>query len=310
MITRRNIRIKVMQVLYQLETNETIANPEGTKILLNRLDQTARLFAYLIYFLTEVARYAERDAAVRASKHLATSEDKNISIKLAGNTLLWKILENRSYKKAIADYKFNFEQTGPLVRRVFQELTGSELYKEYLREPGRDAKMERDIMIFIFTDLMLPDENFTSHLEEYFTNWDDDAEMMVALMQSFLQKTGTLNLQEMPDPEKLKFAQELLKTVTEKKDHVTDIIKSRLKNWDPDRIAALDMILMQMGVCEFLYFPTIPPKVTINEYIDLAKEYSTSQSGHFVNGLLDGIHKDLIRDNKIHKTDFKSNKAS
>jgi len=140
MITRRNIRIKVMQVLYQLETNETIANPEGTKILLNRLDQTARLFAYLIYFLTEVARYAERDAAVRASKHLATSEDKNISIKLAGNTLLWKILENRSYKKAIADYKFNFEQTGPLVRRVFQELTGSELYKEYLREPGRDAR--------------------------------------------------------------------------------------------------------------------------------------------------------------------------
>ena len=310
MITRRNIRIKVMQVLYQLETNETIANPEGTKILLNRLDQTARLFAYLIYFLTEVARYAERDAAVRASKHLATSEDKNISIKLAGNSLLWKILENKSYKKAIADYKFNFEQTGPLVRRVFQELTGSELYKEYLREPGRDAKKERDIMIFIFTDLMLPDENFTSHLEEYFTNWDDDAEMMVALMQTFLQKPGTLNLQEMPDPEKLQFAKELLQTVAEKKDHVTDIIKSRLKNWDPDRIAALDMILMQMGVCEFLYFPTIPPKVTINEYIDLAKEYSTSQSGHFVNGLLDGIHKDLIRDNKIHKTDFKSNKAS
>src|SRR5215471_13289768 len=104
MITRRNIRIKVMQVLYQLETNET-ANGGGIKILENRLEQTSRLFAYLIYFLTEVARYAEKDASLRASKHLATSEDKNISIKLAGNTLLWKILENSSYKEALANFK-------------------------------------------------------------------------------------------------------------------------------------------------------------------------------------------------------------
>jgi len=310
MITRRNIRIKVMQVLYQLETNETIASSDGTKILQNRLEQTSRLFAYLIYFLTEVARYAERDASLRASRHLATSHDKNISIKLAGNTLLWKILENESYKQATADFKFGFEQTRDVVRRIYQELTASDVYQSYILEPGRDPKKEKDILLFIFTDLMLPDDTFTSHIEEYFTNWDDDAEMLNTLMVSFLQKPGSLNLQEMPDPEKMKFAKDLLKTVGEKKEYVTEMIKTRLKNWDPDRIAALDMILMQMGVCEFLYFPTIPPKVTINEYIDLAKEYSTAQSGHFVNGLLDGIHKDLIRDNKIHKTDFKSNKAN
>ena len=100
------------------------------------------------------------------------------------------------------------------------------------------------------------------------------------------------------------------KTTIEKKEYVTELIKAKLKNWDPDRIAVLDMILMQMGVCEFLYFPTIPPKVTINEYIDLAKEYSTEQSGHFVNGILDGILKDLLAQNKIHKTDFKSKKAN
>jgi len=310
MITRRNIRIKVMQVLYQWETNETTANGDGIKTLQNRLEQTSRLFAYLIYFLTEVARYAEKDASVRALKHLATSQDKNINTKLAGNTLLWKILENNSYKKAIADFKFGFEQTNAVVRRIYQELTASDVYQSYIQEEGRDPKKEREILLFIFTDLMLPDENFTSHIEEYFTNWDDDAEMLNTLMLSFLQKPGSLNLQEMPDPEKTKFAKDLLNTVAEKKEYVTEIIKGRLKNWDPDRIAALDMILMQMGVCEFLYFPTIPPKVTINEYIDLAKEYSTAQSGHFVNGLLDGIHKDLLRDNKIHKTDFKSNKAN
>jgi N utilization substance protein B len=91
----------------------------------------------------------------------------------------------------------------------------------------------------------------------------------------------------------------------EKKEHLSDIIKPKLKNWDADRIAMLDMILMQMGVAEFLYFETIPPKVTINEYIDIAKEYSTPQSGQFVNGILDGIHKELLAEQKIHKTDFR-----
>jgi N utilization substance protein B len=299
-----------MQVLYELDTNETTENKDAVNILQNRVGQTSRLFTYLIYFLTEVARYAEKDASVRASKHLATSADKNINIKLAGNTLIWKLLESASLKKALSGYKFNFEQTNALVRRVFQELTASEIYQAYIREPARDSQGEKEILLFIFTDLMLADENFTSHIEEYFTNWDDDAEMLNIIMPGILQKPGSLNLQEMPDAEKWKFAKDLLETVGNKKEYVTGMIKTRLKNWDPDRIAALDMILMQMGVCEFLYFPTIPPKVTINEYIDLAKEYSTAQSGHFVNGILDSIHKDLVSENKIHKTDFKSKKAN
>jgi N utilization substance protein B len=298
-----------MQVLYQLYVNEQLVN-NATKILNNNLNQTSRLFTYLIYFLTEVARYAEKDASVRAAKHLATLADKNINIKLAGNTLLWKILENNSYKKALADYKFNFEQTGNLVRKIYNELTTSSLYQSYINSSAREPQTERDILTFIFTDLMLPDEDFISHIEEYFTNWDDDAEMLQVLMLGFLQKPSSLNLQEMPDKEKDAFAKNLLNTVMDKKDYVNALIKARLKNWDPERIAALDMILMQMGVCEFLYFPTIPPKVTINEYIDLAKEYSTAQSGQFVNGILDGIHKDLLKENKIYKSDFKPKKAN
>ncbi len=298
-----------MQVLYQLYINEQLVN-NATKILNNNLNQTSRLFAYFIYFLTEVARYAEKDASVRAAKHLATSADKNINIKLAGNTLLWKILENNSYKKALADYKFNFEQTSNLVRKIYNELTTSSLYQSYINSVAREPQTERDILTFIFTDLMLPDEDFISHIEEYFTNWDDDAELLQVLMLGFLQKPSSLNLQEMPDKEKDAFAKNLLATVIDKKDYVNTLIKARLKNWDPERIAMLDMILMQMGVCEFLYFPTIPPKVTINEYIDLAKEYSTAQSGQFVNGILDGIHKDLLKENKIHKSDFKPKKAN
>jgi len=129
--------------------------------------------------------------------------------------------------------------------------------------------------------------------------------MMNQLIQNYLQKPGSYNIQQMIGEEKWKFAKDLLLTTREKSDYALELIKPKLKNWDFERIATLDMILMQMGVCEFLYFETIPPKVTINEYIDIAKEYSTQQSGQFVNGILDSIHKDLITQNKIHKVDFK-----
>lgn len=310
MITRRNIRVKVMQVLYQVESGEPVVPTNITKVLEDSLEQTPRLFTYLIYFLTEVARYAEVDANKKASKHLVSDEDRNINTKLAANDLLWNILDNHSYKQALSQYKFDFENEEELVRKIYQDLIATEKYRQYINTQKRDPKTEKEILFFIFSDLILPNEDFIAHLEENFTNWDDDGETIIALMTTLLQKPASLQLQQMPDAEKKKFAHELLQAVLDKKEYVTELIKARLKNWEPDRIAVLDMILMQMGVCEFLYFPTIPPKVTINEYIDLAKEYSTAQSGHFVNGILDGIHKDLSSQDKIYKTDFKPKKAN
>ncbi len=298
-----------MQVLYQLDANEqSLNNPQ--KILQHNLQQTPKLFTYLIYILVSVAQYAEKDASLRASKHLVTSADKNINVKLAGNLLLWKILENNSYKKALADFKFSYEQISNLVRTIYNELTASELYQSYINTSVREPQTEKEILYYIFTDLMLANENFVAHIEEYFTNWDDDAEMLNLLMVSFFQKPAGVNLQQMPDREKIDFAKNLLQSVIDKKEYASDLIKARLKNWDLERIAVLDMVVMQMGVCEFLYFPTIPTKVTINEYIDLAKDYSTTQSGQFVNGILDGIHKDLLKEDKIHKTDFKRKNAN
>jgi N utilization substance protein B len=152
---------------------------------------------------------------------------------------------------------------------------------------------------------MLPSEDYTNHVEELFTNWDDDCEMMNLLVLNYLQKPGSFNFMELISREKLTFAKDLLQAVQDKREVTMDMIKPKLKNWDPDRIAVLDMILMEMGLCEFLYFETIPPKVTINEYIDLAKDYSTPQSGQFINGILDNIHKELLKDDKMHKVAFK-----
>jgi N utilization substance protein B len=158
----------------------------------------------------------------------------------------------------------------------------------------------------LFSQVLLPNELFCQHLEELFTNWDDDAEMMEQLILNYIQKPGVYNTDELLSPEKWLFAKDLLRTVGEKKDYCSTLIHPKLKNWDADRIAVLDMILMRMGLCELLYFETIPTKVTLNEYIDLAKAYSTPQSGQFVNGILDNIHKELVQEGKIHKKDFKS----
>jgi N utilization substance protein B len=152
---------------------------------------------------------------------------------------------------------------------------------------------------------MFPSEDLAGHLEEHFLHWDDDAEMMQQMLMNFLHKPASYNFRQIVSQEKRTFAMNLLTTAIEKKDYCLELIKPRLKNWDADRIAQLDMIIMRLGVCELLYFETIPAKVTINEYIDLAKEYSTPQSGQFVNGLLDNIHKEIEQQGNLNKVDYK-----
>jgi N utilization substance protein B len=309
MISRRNIRVKVMQTLYSLEAQEgeTMKPGEPVRILQKHFDQSRQLLSYLLYCIIEIARYAETDARLRASKHLPSEEDLNDNIILAGNEYLLKMLEDPSLKKAQETDKPQLQDNRELIRRLYHELAAMEEYRQYIKEKNRDKKPEREMLEFIFSGLMLSNEDFLTHVEELFSNWDDDGEMISQIVMSYIGKPGSLNFQEIISKEKSQFARLLLETVLEKKEVVMDLIRPRLKNWDPERIATLDMILMQMGVVEFLYFETIPPKVTINEYIDLAKEYSTPQSGQFVNGILDNIHKELVREDKMHKVDFRTN---
>ena len=306
MISRRIIRVKVMQTLYALDALEHSTPPgEPVKLLQKQFDLTRQLLVSVLHSLTEILRYAETDARNRANKHLPSAEDLEVNTKIAGNSLLWRILEDPSYQKAIKEDNADRYTDKELIRKLYHQLVETSEYKTYISEQSRDAKAEKAMVDFIYSNLMITNEDFTSHLEENFNNWDDDCEMINLLVQQYLNKPGSYNFQEILSTEKWQFAKDLLKTVLDKKELTLEMIKPKLKNWDPERIATLDMILMQMGVCEFLYFDTIPPKVTINEYIDLAKEYSTPQSGQFVNGILDNIHKDLAQNNQLHKTSFK-----
>ena len=294
-----------MQTLYTLGTAEADTKmPDPVKILQKQIDATRQLFVYLLYCVTEVARYAEKDSHRRAGKNLPSAQDLNVNTKVSGNEFLWKILDNPSYKAAIENDKPNLiEDTQEQIKKLYNELSDSEEYQLYISVQARDKKSEKDIITFIFSTLMLPSERFISHLEEYFPNWDDDADMINQLVLNFIQKPANFNLQEMVTAEKWDFARKLLTTTREKREYALELIKPKLKNWDAERIAMLDMILMEMGVCELLYFETIPTKVTINEYIEIAKQYSTPQSGHFVNAVLDKILKDLEKEKKIDKQD-------
>ncbi|MEI8054247.1 MAG: transcription antitermination factor NusB [Bacteroidota bacterium] len=307
MISRRNIRVKVMQTLYTVDSVSGDTKPgEPAVILKTKIEQSRNLFTYLVYFLTEVARYAETDSRQKASKHLPTEGDLNINTKISGNSILWKTIENKSFNIVLKEMGFENLIDTDLLKKTYNELALTDNYKDYIETLSREKKSEKKILEFVFTQLMLPNENFINHVEELFINWDDDAELMHTLVLNYLNKFEGYDFTEILSKEKTDFAQGLLKTVFEKEPFTLELIKPKLNNWDADRIAALDLIILQMGVCEFLFFETIPTKVTINEYIDIAKAYSTVQSGQFINGLLDNIHKELTAENKINKKTFKN----
>jgi N utilization substance protein B len=283
------------------------SNIQGSSnALLNKeFDKTRNLFVFLVHLLHQVALYAEVEAQQRAAKNLPDQADLSVNIKIAGNTIVWQTLESEAYKKAYELVKPHQWIEGDMVKNLFRQLSETNEYQLYIAEENRDKAKEKEILKFIFGTLILGSENAVDFIDEHFTNWEDEGDMMIGLVLNYIQKPGSINFLDLVGEEKMKFATDLLQTAIDKKTITEDMIKPKLKNWDPERIAVIDMILLRLGVCELVYFDTIPTKVSINEYIDLAKEYSTEQSGHFVNGILDSIHKELVNNGKIQKVSHK-----
>ncbi len=316
-----------MQTLYALEQERISMNPEadhhansgietsidpghlkkkGEKILKSKFEETSECYVFLLDLIFQTALYSEKDSKHRASKHLPTQDDLQVNTKIAGNTLLWQTKENPEFKSFLSHISSSKKDHSDLHKKLYLQLIQSEQYADYIQIEKRESKPERSILEFILNHIILPNETAIAFLEEQFINWDDDAEQIQILISNYLQKPSNPSFRDLLGKEKSEFGFNLLQSVIEKQDHLLELIKPKLKNWDADRIASLDMILLQMGICEFLYFETIPTKVTINEYIDLAKSYSTPQSGQFVNGLLDNIQKELLAQNKIHKIVYKN----
>jgi N utilization substance protein B len=292
-----------MQVLYMVET-ETQGTPAG--LLQKEFDKTRNLFVFLVHLLHQVALYAEVEAGQRASKNLPNASDLTVNTKLAGNSIVWQTMESDNFKKAIEIVKPQQWIQDDIVKSIFRSLSETPTYLSYINDQSRDKAKDKDILKFIFGNLIIESENILEYIAEHFTNWEDEGDVMIGFIMNYLQKPNAVDFLDLVGDEKNKFATDLLKTAIDKKIITEDIIKPKLNNWDPERIAMIDMILLRLGVCELLYFDTIPTKVTINEYIDLGKEYSTEQSGHFVNGILDNIHKEMVASGRIQKISHKN----
>jgi len=264
---------------------------------------------FLVHLLHQVALYAEVESQQRSSKNLPNQADLSVNIKLAGNSIVWQTIESESFKKAVALVKPHQWLEGDLVKTLFRNLSESALYKTYILEDSRDKAKEKEILKYIFGTYMIASESVLEFIDEHFSNWEDEGDMMIGFVLNYLQKPASIDFMDLVGTEKMKFANNLLQTAIEKKAYSEEVIKPKLNNWEMERIAVIDMILLRLGVCELLYFDTIPTKVTINEYIDLAKEYSTEQSGQFVNGILDNIHKELVGSGKIQKISHKPNEV-
>jgi N utilization substance protein B len=305
MISRRNIRVKVMQTLYAVETMETgdqeVNIPAASKILDEKLNRSLDLFVISILYTLRAAQYVETDAHQRASKYLPTKEDLAVNTRLAGNELMWEIMSNRSFAEKIKEPKIIQLIDDEWIRKIYLSLAKTSEYQEYLTLGQREAKSERAILRFTWEELIVGNESLMEHFTDEFPGWEDDRDMIVMLMDNFFKGNPRINYLDLISAEKREYAHLLLKTVIEKKKYCMELIQPKLINWDAERVALIDLILLRMGVCELLYFPTIPTKVTINEFIEIAKLYSTPQSGQFVNGVLDNLLKELEKENRIQK---------
>jgi N utilization substance protein B len=284
---------------------ETQNQGSPNALLQKEFDKTRNLFVFLVHLLHQVALYAEVESQQRSSKNLPNQADLSVNIKLAGNSIVWQTIESESFKKAVAIAKPDQWLEGDLVKTLFRNLSESAIYKAYILEDSRDKAKEKEILKYIFGTIIIESESTLEFIDEHFSNWEDEGDMMIGFVLNYLQKPGSIDFMDLVGDEKMKFATDLLQTAIDKKEYIQEVIKPKLNNWEMERIAVIDMILLRLGVCELLYFDTIPTKVTINEYIDLAKEYSTEQSGHFVNGILDNIHKELVGSGKIKKVSHK-----
>jgi transcription antitermination protein NusB len=302
MISRRNIRIKTVQSIYALlNSSEEKTFTEGKKILNAHYDQSIQLAIANLLLAKNVCEYCIISANMRSAKRLATEADLNVSLKPSQNKYVIDLIENASFNKMVQDAKLAGRWSdNDIVKKIYTTILESDQYNTYLSIAEQSNQADKTFFQYVLQTIATHEDTL-SFFEDLYINFDEDK--MVAdewVLENFNHLPNT-DFSELLPKDKSEFGIELMETYLEKNEVTMELIKPKLINWEADRIAMMDLIILQLGVTELLYFPSIPTKVSINEYIDIAKEFSTRQSGQFVNGVLDKIHKELDKENKLHK---------
>src|SRR5690606_32220836 len=308
MLTRRHIRVKVMQSLYSFNQSKNKNFPAEEKFLLKSMKEMYDLFLLQLKLIIEIKAYAERYLEKSQKKHLATSEDKDPNLKFVNNRVI-KILENNNHLDELLEERkiTQWNRDGEYVAILWEEIRNSAAFEEYMSTRDSGFKEDKDFVIKLLKDFIAPNEKLYDYLEDSKLTWLDDLPLVNTAILKYLNKLKESAAQETKLPKLFKseedeeFAIALLRKVYANDEDLAGEMLGKTPNWDKERIAEIDTILIKMAICEFLHFSSIPVKVTINEYLEIAKEYSTPKSSIFINGVLDKLSKEYQEEKRLNK---------
>jgi transcription antitermination protein NusB len=305
MLNRRFLRIKVMQALYSFFQHEKANTAHFEKELFKSLDKIHELYLSILALVNDLHHIALIVIDESKNKHRPNAEDLDPNLKFVNNSLLVSMSQSKELKEQIEKRKISWQNDFDVVRKIFNEIRNGEEYKTYLSLENAGVKEDREFIISIITEYLSENEVLISLFEEKNIHWADDTFVAFnSVIRNFEDFNGEFKMQPLLKDEKddLDFMSLLFNKTIVYHQQFEELIGRHTQNWEVDRIANMDMLLMEMALSEILYIPNVPVKASLNEYIDISKEYSTPNSKVFVNGVLDKIIAELKRDNRINKT--------
>ena len=296
-----------MQSIYAMHQSGSDVLEKQEKFLQASIENIEDLYLILLSSLIEIRNKEIQYIEIAKQKHLATPEERNPNLRFVTNPILVALAENEAIQSALEKRKINnWQINDDTILMLLQVVKQSELYEEYM---GKNTVTFEDHSLFVsemFSELIAPNEKLYSYLEDFKLTWVDDIPVVNTLiLKQLKQVSEKKNIVSIPsiykDEEDKDFAIDLFRKTVLNESALAKEFLDKTPNWDMDRIAELDTIILKMAICECLKFPSIPLKVTINEYLELAKEYSTPKSSIFINGILDNLVKDFQSNNRINK---------
>ena len=307
MISRRQLRIKALQSLYAYYKTGREDMGRSEKELHFNIEKAYELYHYLFLLVIDVILYTESRIELARNKRIPTPEDLNPITRFIDNRLIDQLRNNEQLLRYVDQHKLNWANYPELIKEVYSKLVESEEYIAYMSAEEGSYAEDKKIISYIYTHVVFPSEMLSSILEEQSIFWNDDLEFITSMIIKTIKKfkgeddSGKPLMVLYKNEEDRDYVVKLYRQTIIHREEYLEYIKHHTRNWDLERIAFMDILIMQMAIAELIGFPSIPTKVSLNEYLEISKFYSTSKSSIFINGVLDKVVYQLKEEKKIVK---------
>lgn len=306
MISRRLLRVKALQILYAYRVSENNDLYRTEKELIFSIEKSYDLYHLILLLLVDISNYMAQRADIARSKYFPTDEEANPNTRFIDNRIITHIADNRKFSQYLETRKISWSNEEELVKTLYRNLLEWDIYQGYMDSPEDSFSQDKKFISRMVAELILPNEYLQQVLEEQSIYWNDDLEfigsMVIKTLSRWKENCDMPILSMFSNEDDRFYVIDLFRKTIMHADEYQDLIKKFSENWDFDRLALMDILIMQMAISEAIHFPSIPAKVTLNEYIEISKYYSTEKSSYFINGILDKVFLLLRSDDKIKKT--------